>query len=248
MVDSLCAIQEELFTTSGTLRVRLTEGIDLLDGIIPPEETNLKQKKKLGSLKYWVYASISIFDNESVVTRSDSSLHPFLTVGSGKVNFDEEFLFDVSSSNTAVIAVFAIDASTTFTTMDGESCPQCAGTQRVPVSRLESGVSVCQWYQMYSLASREGLRCAIKIDVSYRMTNLWRSVDVVNHSFYMKARERHMERSMPLPRKCHQSCNRFRFLNHLSAYMIVNKELKVSTFSFTNWQQMNRPLWMLWRN
>jgi hypothetical protein len=133
-----------LFSTFGTVRVNIVEINDVLDYIESKQSGQRKKKSKTkGFMKYWVFACIGICEEGEFVKRFDSTAYPAILGETSNIVVKEEYMFDVSSSNTLTISLFAFvkyTASGLFESSD--SSPICNGHFHLPIYRLEEGAAV----------------------------------------------------------------------------------------------------------
>lgn len=173
---------KDIFCTYGSLRVSLSEAIDVF-----PE---LKTKNKRASAKksmFFVSVAISDTHGRDIVCYNTAP-QVFYTGESAAIG--EEFIFDgVASSNALMVSFYSVvtgqEAVTKMDSSTSSKVPtstRCLGLTSIPISRLEENkqVSWCclslrlvlsvvqssQWYQMFSdIPPNEGLRCAARIEV-----------------------------------------------------------------------------------
>jgi hypothetical protein len=125
----------ELFSSTGLVRVKIIEAIDILDYLMRQPTFN----KKVNKL-YYVYTSIAVLRENNILYKYDTMCKPYLSKGSGQLNIGEDFLFHVSSAFSLSISLYAFrkDGSVD---VDDKSIVDitCVGTIQVPVSRLGDG-------------------------------------------------------------------------------------------------------------
>lgn len=177
-------LQKDIFCTYGSLKVSLSEAIDVF-----PAPKAKSRKSDNARQKFVVSVSISDSNGRDIVCYNTC---PHFYYPNETAIIGEEFLFDgVSSSNSLIVTFYAIVAGHEYTNtkMDSSSRSQllssmkCLGLTSIPISRLEENNQVrlndgyiavswsdiyqsAQWYQMFSdVAPNEGLRCSAKIEV-----------------------------------------------------------------------------------
>lgn len=177
-------LQKDIFCTYGSLKVSLSEAIDVF-----PVPKVKSRKQDLNKQKFVVSISISDSNGRDIVCYNTA---PHFYYPNETTIIGEEFLFDgVSSSNNLMVTFYAIVNGQEYsnTKMDSStssrlvSSMKCLGLTSIPLSRLEENNQVscmsevrrcdlriilqsAQWYQMFSdIPPNEGLRCAAKIEV-----------------------------------------------------------------------------------
>ena len=130
-------------STSGNIRLRVKEAIDVLD--VPDKVVNrvnrFDKRSKNKASKHWVYAVIEVFRESICFKRCFTFLKRYINGGSGSVLFDEEFLFEVLSTDDLVVSIFVCDQEISEKSLETE-IPLSSGMHLVPISRLENGVTV----------------------------------------------------------------------------------------------------------
>jgi len=155
----------ETVCPEGTLRLRLLQGTDLLDGLVVKENESYSYRH--------IYINVSILDDMNGLLRSLSSC--MLPYSGGSIDFnEEEFEFDAVFPTYAVeVAVYAM-ASANKKTVD-----KCSGRLIIPLSRLEENAAVLQWYQLNPDTSiLECIKSAIKFEVCFLHTPQLSSIPV----------------------------------------------------------------------
>lgn len=132
----------EFLSTYGTLHVRVKEVLDVLD-IINRQSTGTKPPVKGKHVcDFFVYCSISVLRDDTLVKVCNTKIHQYESNGSGNLSIDEEFLFDISSLDTLAVRLHAFSCDAIIVDHDEISPPICVGEYLIPVSRLGCGISV----------------------------------------------------------------------------------------------------------
>ena len=139
-------------STSGTVRLRVKEAIDVMDTVDKAlgKTNRFEKKNNKKSSKHWVYAGIEVVRELICFKRCFTFRKPYVNGGSGSVLFDEEFLFEVLSTDDLVINIFTCDQEITGKSLEDE-IPVSSGRHVVPISRLETGVMVRALFRMIKL-------------------------------------------------------------------------------------------------
>jgi hypothetical protein len=126
---------QDLFSSTGLVRIRVIEIVDALDYITKQPGYN----KKVNKL-YHVYSSVAMQREKSTLYKYDTKCKPYLSRGSGQMNVGEEFLFHVSSTFLLTLSLYAFLKECSSTNDDrGDIAVPCVGTINVPISRLGDG-------------------------------------------------------------------------------------------------------------
>ena len=169
----------DFFSSSGFVKVRILEAVDVLDSI--EKASNPADKKQL----HHTHVIIGIGQDERNSIKFSTCPLPYTTRGSSQLKIGEEFLFQVSSTNILTASFHALRKGVIALQDNPDVSIPCVGSVTVPISRLGESVSVrlhlqtflfsiliflfhdkvVQWYQMVSVEKGEGLRAAIKLEV-----------------------------------------------------------------------------------
>lgn len=152
--------RKKLFTSFGSIRVKVVEAADCLDGLLNQTSGETGRTPNTAAYNIYIRVVISRDDGEPVHNFSTATF----TYTSGVLDIcAEEYLFDgISSTYNIIASLYASNINVE---------NKCVGFVVVPIGRLEENITNVQWYQLNHFEPSEqdknsqGLRSAIKMEV-----------------------------------------------------------------------------------
>lgn len=130
--------EQDYFASTGLVRVRVIEIVDVLDFVTKQPGYNKKTNKL-----YSVHASVGVRRENTVLYKYDTRCKPYLTKGYVQLTIGEEYLFHVSSTFILALSLHArLKTAAVVNSVEDNAQDDsliCVGAVDVPISRLGDG-------------------------------------------------------------------------------------------------------------